>query len=630
MTSQAMTSRAHAETWSDGAPPRVTSPSNARASGSRPRRAEDVRYEEGPLLGSGGMGDVHASTDTRIGRVVACKTLRRGRGDVEATARFVDEARLQGRLEHPAIVPVYDLGTLADGTPFFTMKRVRGTTLADALDVRGERTPTRSWSLRQLLGAVSSVALAIEYAHQAGVVHGDLKPANIMLGRFGEVHVLDWGCAAEARTSTEASRVSTEASRADGGHDTATALALETLGSLRAGDTHRIVGTPGYMAPEQARGVRGAPRSDVYALGAILFEVLAGEPLHVGATPLALVVSTLDPLGAKRPSERAPSLSMPEGLDELVARAIDPDPAARPSARTFATGIEKALDADAVRLGTRQSARTHLAQALAAEEEALLGDERARPRALAEAGRALALDPDDETARALMTRLLGQRPATLPPEAHREITRSERDIEACAVRATGDRTLVWALMIPLALALGVHDGVGAALVVGLIVATALAFLVARRRVPLTHGAKLGLVVLAMVTTGAFSALFGPFVLAPVFATTTAVVLSLGFGRALRAPIAVLGLAAILVPFALELAGIVSPSMSIAGDAIVITPRLVGFPPLGTAAFLVAGHLLAVPVSVIVAARLRDTVDAARERLTLRAWQLEQAIPPART
>jgi hypothetical protein len=137
----------------------------------------------------------------------------------------------------------------------------------------------------------------------------------------------------------------------------------------------------------------------VYALGAILFEVLAGEPLHVGATPLALVVSTLDPLGAKRPSERAPSLSMPEGLDELVARAIDPDPAARPSARTFATGIEKALDADAVRLGTRQSARTHLAQALAAEEEALLGDERARPRALAEAGRALALDPDDETAR---------------------------------------------------------------------------------------------------------------------------------------------------------------------------------------------------------------------------------------
>jgi serine/threonine-protein kinase len=321
---------------------------------------------------------------------------------------------------------------------------------------------------------------------------------------------------------------------------------------------------------------------------------------------------------------------MPEGLDELVARAIDPDPAARPSARTFATGIEKALDADAVRLGTRQSARTHLAQALAAEEEALLGDERARPRALAEAGRALALDPDDETARALMTRLLGQRPATLPPEAHREITRSERDIEACAVRATGDRTLVWALMIPLALALGVHDGVGAALVVGLIVATALAFLVARRRVPLTHGAKLGLVVLAMVTTGAFSALFGPFVLAPVFATTTAVVLSLGFGRALRAPIAVLGLAAILVPFALELAGIMSPSMSIAGDAIVITPRLVGFPPLGTAAFLVAGHLLAVPVSVIVAARLRDTVDAARERLTLRAWQLEQAIPPART
>src|SRR5262249_54201317 len=130
------------------------------------------------------------------GRRVACKELRRDVfDDAESRARFVREARVQGQLEHPAVVPVYDIGTRADGSPFFTMKTVNGITLTDVLvrlaggDVEPRYAPHR------LLSAFSRVCLAIAYAHERGVIHRDLKPANLILGEYGEVYVLDWGLA---------------------------------------------------------------------------------------------------------------------------------------------------------------------------------------------------------------------------------------------------------------------------------------------------------------------------------------------------------------------------------------------------------------------------------------------------
>ncbi len=199
------------------------------------------RYRSIELLGRGGMGEVNRSLDTRIGREVAIKTMRveEGQGDVPAS-RFLREARVQALLEHPAIVPVYDIG-FEHGTPYFAMKRVRGETLLDIL----ERTRTLSKTQRanvtrhRLLSAFVTVCLAMDYAHERGVVHRDLKPDNIMLGAHGEVYVLDWGVAKVLPPKAGMGRASTADMTTDDGDET------------RPGD---MVGTPGYMSPEQVLG----------------------------------------------------------------------------------------------------------------------------------------------------------------------------------------------------------------------------------------------------------------------------------------------------------------------------------------------------------------------------------------
>ncbi|MFO0680212.1 MAG: serine/threonine-protein kinase, partial [Polyangiaceae bacterium] len=157
-----------------------------------------TRYRRTTLLGSGGMGDVHLCADERIGRDVAMKVIRRMRAEnPEMLERFLREARVQGQLEHPAIVPVYDLGVLPDGSTFFTMKRVNGRTLSDVLEAQrsGNSTALEHYSLHRLLADFSRVCLAVHFAHARGVLHRDLKPSNVMLGEFGEVYVLDWGIA---------------------------------------------------------------------------------------------------------------------------------------------------------------------------------------------------------------------------------------------------------------------------------------------------------------------------------------------------------------------------------------------------------------------------------------------------
>lgn len=202
------------------------------------------RYAESSLLGEGGMGRVSLVRDAKLERDVALKSIRADRLHAPSMKRrFVREARLQGRLQHPSILPVYDFGLDDDGHPYFTMRPISGTSLSVALE--GE---TRVARRRELLAALNRVALAVDYAHRNDVVHCDLKPSNIVLGEFGEVYVVDWGAA----------------------HD------LSESDRERA---KQLAGSPAYMAPEQAEGRSHliGPWTDVFALGAILFEILTGR-----------------------------------------------------------------------------------------------------------------------------------------------------------------------------------------------------------------------------------------------------------------------------------------------------------------------------------------------------------------
>ena len=239
------------------------------------------RYALRRVLGAGGMGEVRLCADAWIGRDVAMKVVKPSSGGSasETRGRFLREACVQGQLEHPSVVPVYDIGRTPGGETFFTMKRIGGHTLEEIVDGlrEGATAMAANYTRRKLLSAMSQVCLAVAYAHSRGVVHRDLKPANVMLGDFGEVYVLDWGVAKVAGASDTAS--------------TQSPVALVGGGPLTQAGS--LVGTPGYMAPEQVRGEAATPATDVYALGLMFFEVLALDRAHAGATMEALIASSL-------------------------------------------------------------------------------------------------------------------------------------------------------------------------------------------------------------------------------------------------------------------------------------------------------------------------------------------------
>src|SRR6185369_4252060 len=208
--------------------------------------------------------------------------------------RFVEEAQIGGQLQHPGIVPVYELGLMADDRPYFTMKLVKGRTLAALLSQRKAPADNRG----RLLSIFESVCQTMAYAHSKGVLHRDLKPANVMVGAFGEVQVVDWGLAKvlsrggvadEKRAKQSTMNTVIETVRSGPGSSGSNSM----IGS--------VMGTPAYMAPEQAQGEvdRLDERADVFSLGAILCEILTGRPPYVeieGETIVAQAANArLDP-----------------------------------------------------------------------------------------------------------------------------------------------------------------------------------------------------------------------------------------------------------------------------------------------------------------------------------------------
>lgn len=306
------------------------------------------RYEFGDSLGIGGAGRVVRARDCEIGRVVALKTLKPGtEADSALGTRFLTEAQITAQLEHPNIIPVYDLGALPGGEPYYTMRVVKQQSLQDVL-ARAEL--RRQWPLVRLVGAFVQVSRALAYAHRCGVVHRDIKPENVLLGDYGEVYLADWG------NAKILSSVEPQAAAGD---------ALEPFGIVGAGGFGRrrhemlpsgLSGTPGYIAPEQIRGDRSQidHRTDIFALGVVLYEMLTGEHPFDAPTVLAVILATQT--REPRPP-RSISPGCPLVLEDLCLAMLSKDPAKRPaSADVVAAEAEAFLEGAKERTRRREEA----------------------------------------------------------------------------------------------------------------------------------------------------------------------------------------------------------------------------------------------------------------------------------
>src|SRR6188474_208271 len=282
------------------------------------RPALPARYAKPELLAYGGMADVYRATDASLGRSVAVKVLsERYASDDELHARFLREARTAASLSgEPNVIVIHDVGETRRNLPFIVMELVPGGTVADR--VRHGRVPAD-----EALRWVEQAAAALDRAHERGIVHRDVKPANLLVAEDGTIRVSDFGIARAA------------------GNDTLTIAGT-------------VLGSSGYMAPEQARGEATTAASDRYALGCVAYELLCGRRPFVRANPTAAAHAhaTEEP-----PSPRTFDTSLPPALDDIFARALAKEPAARyPSCARFVDDLRRALEPETAAAVARAAA----------------------------------------------------------------------------------------------------------------------------------------------------------------------------------------------------------------------------------------------------------------------------------
>jgi serine/threonine protein kinase len=277
-----------------------------------------ARFEPTQRLGEGGVGEVVAAVDRDIDREVAIKRLRADAQSPAAVARFVDEIRTVGALEHPNVIPIHDVGVDERGELYFVMRRVRGDTLETVIErlAAGDPLTLAHWTFERRVHVFRQLLDAVAFAHDHGFVHRDIKPANVMVGAFGEVFLMDWGIAKPMN-----------------GPERPLSVIGAATAPLRVTATHvgAIVGTPAYMSPEQARGEAVDARSDVYSLSVLLDEFLCLRHYLADSTTLEGVLEGVKtvrpPMAANVSSPHQPS--PPIDLAWFLRKGLEKDPARR-------------------------------------------------------------------------------------------------------------------------------------------------------------------------------------------------------------------------------------------------------------------------------------------------------------
>ncbi|HEY5948666.1 MAG TPA: serine/threonine-protein kinase [Kofleriaceae bacterium] len=554
-------------------------------------------YMFGKVIGRGGIGEVLAAHDLRVGRDVAIKRLRTGKPTDAEVKRFLREARIQARLDHPAIPPVHELGRDAQGRPYFAMKRLAGVTLSEMLSVPDQ-------NRQRMLRAFVEVCQAIDFAHTRGVVHRDLKPGNIMLGDFGDVYVLDWGLA----------RVVGEA---------ITEIATEDIESLdvKSGD---LLGTPGYMAPEQIQRVGDTGRpADVYALGSILFEILAGEPLHPrGPTAVA---STVGGEAIPSPAKRRPDRSIPPELDALCVSMVAMETGLRPTARRVAERVQAFLDGD------RDVARRRtMAVDLVWNARAAMNEGR-RAEAMRSAGRALALDAESAEAAEIVTTLMLQPPLDPPAEVQEALREADAVSVSKHARTSVLAYVVLASFLPLASWNGIQNWevmIAITCVAALLGCLALVFVV-RPRVPfgMLLFYALGNAGLMALMTRAIS----PWTFVP--ALTCIIIMSMmAYPQFSSRPWLLISLMVVgfCVVIGLEVKGVIAPGWEIRDGMLILhgmALKITGGP---TLMLLFVASVATIVMAGVHAAGTYRAGREAQQQLVMQAWHLQQLLPRSTT
>jgi serine/threonine-protein kinase len=534
---------------------------------SQPRMTGD-RYRLGDSIGRGGMGEVLAARDEQIGRDVAIKRLRTAAPSERQIARFLREARIQGRLQHPAILPVHELGRDGDGLPYFAMKKLVGTTLADILE-------TEALPLQRLLRAFADVCLAVEFAHVHGVIHRDLKPENIALGEFGEVYVLDWGVARVAGEADDFEDLRNEPN------------------ATKAG---AVIGTEAYMSPEQARDSSDVDaRADVFALGCVLAALLG---CHADPPP-ELVALAAHATAADR--------------DERIG-----------SARELGEAVQRYLDGDRDLELRRKLARDHFEHARTAFAAGIAPED--RRIAIRAASSAMALDPTLDGAAELVGRLMMEPPREMPEEVERAVTTDE--VEIMRAQSWG---ALWAnvagilLVVPLLVLCGAWRG--AILYGAFVVSAAFGYWRGVHDPNATPPPAWLLAVGNAVGIGMIAHLFSPMLLAPAVAAIIAVSLAANpfLVRPLGVAFTALALAAsVFLPVYAEQLGVLPRTIDITPDGMLVHG------PARFASWMVLPittlyGVAIVAVATVIGRLMRAQERKSRRQLHLQAWQLRQLV-----